>query len=122
MIMWGDWLCISRNAIMLHDDLLCLVNMLVVICCHDIDDHHVKSLIYCNMLPCCCFALLHGCCELASTFNVLTWRVMPDLQAVLGCVGRCSRCLRARRRCSQCPCGLEFVIAVIVPLPLLFRC
>src|ERR1041384_3763698 len=30
------------------------------------------------VLPCC-----FGCCELASTFNVLTWRVMPDLQALL---------------------------------------
>ena len=25
-----------------------------------------------------CFAVMFGCCELASTFNVLTWRVMPD--------------------------------------------
>src|SRR3954470_12421976 len=35
---------------------------------------------YCHVivLPCC-----FGCCELASTFNVLTWRVMPDLQALL---------------------------------------
>src|SRR3954469_4963976 len=98
--------------------MICLMN----ICLHDIVAHLFNSLIYLNLLPCYCFALLHGCCELASTFNVLTWRVMPDLQAVLGCVGRCSRCLRARRCPSQCPCGLEFIIAVIVPLPLLFRC
>src|SRR3954469_10912890 len=57
--------------------------MLVGYMLHDMVAHLINSLIYLNLLPCYCFALLHGCCELASTFNVLTWHLMPDLQAVL---------------------------------------
>src|SRR3954468_7132973 len=60
-----------------------LLICLMIICLHDIAAHLFNSLIDFNLLPCYCFALLHGCCELASTFNVLTWRVMPDLQALL---------------------------------------
>src|SRR3954467_12034643 len=61
---------------------LMLIICLMIICLHDIVAHLFNSLIYLNLLPCYCFALLHGCCELASTLNVLTWRAMPDLQAV----------------------------------------
>ena len=58
MIMWDDWLCISRNAIIMHGDLLCLVNMLDDYMLHDIAAHLFKSLIYFNLchviiLPCC---------------------------------------------------------------------
>src|SRR4051812_27620364 len=89
---------------------------MMIICLHDIAATLFDSLIYFNLLPCYFFALLHGCCELASTFNVLTWRVMPDLQAVLWMRRTTFSMLRARRCPSQCPCGLEFVIVV------LFRC
>ena len=42
------------------------------------------SLIYSNLLAMLLFCLdALVVCELASTFNVLTWRVMPDLQAML---------------------------------------
>src|SRR3954467_12537172 len=60
-----------------------LMICLMITCSHDVVAHMFNSLIYFNMLPCYCFSLMHGCCELASTFDALTWRVMPDLQAVL---------------------------------------
>src|SRR3954468_22605573 len=67
----------------------CYVNVMLITCftircLHDIVAHLLNSLRYLNLLM-SCFALpcCYCCCELASTFNVLTWRVMPDLQALL---------------------------------------
>ena len=74
MTLNDDWLCISLNA----------DNMLDDIYLHDIVVHLFNALSYLNLLMSYyCFALVLCCCELASTFNVLTWRVMPGLQTLL---------------------------------------
>ena len=51
---------------------------------HYCSAHIPASLIYSNLLAMLLFCLdALVVCELASTFHVLTWRVMPDLQAML---------------------------------------
>src|SRR3954470_7395564 len=94
-----------------------LMICLMITYLHDVDAHMFNSLIYFNLLPCYCFALMHGCCELASTFDVLTWRVMPDLQAMLWMRRTTFPCLRARMCPSLYPCGVEFITVVVVLLP-----
>ena len=60
-----------------------MLTRMLNICLHDIVVYLFNTLRYLDLLiPCYCFALVHGCCELASTFDVLTWRVMPDLQVM----------------------------------------
>ena len=55
---------------------------------------------------------VYGCCELASTFNVLTWRVMPDFRKVPW-----KGVLLESRSCpSQSPYGVEFTTFVVVLL------
>ena len=46
-----------------HSMLDILLHYYELVNCHDIVCHYV-----------------YACCELASTFNVLTWRVMPDFR------------------------------------------
>src|SRR3954463_2098087 len=94
-----------------------LITCLMIRCLYDVVTH--LKYLYLLMLLFCLVALVVVSLQVHSMYSgVLCQTCRP----CFGRVGRRSRCLRARMCPSQCPCGVEFVTAVVVPLPLLFRC
>ena len=82
-------------------------------------DHFMSNMLILalNLLKyhCCCLPFLFYLCELASTFKVLTWRVMPVSGDVIPELEL--RTASQSRPCPhQCPCEMESFY-VVVPLP-----
>jgi hypothetical protein len=64
---------------------------------------------------CCCLPLLLYLCELASTFKVLTWHVMPvSGEAVMEL--ELHNASQSRPCPHQCPCEMESYY-IVFPLP-----
>ena len=62
---------------------------------------------------CCCLPLLLCLGELACTFNVLTWRVMPVSREVIPEL-ELHIASQSRPCPHQCPCEMEFFYVVVM--------
>ena len=84
------------------------------------DDHFMSSMLILALdllkYHCCCLPLLLCLCELASTFKVLTWHVMPVSGEVIPEL-ELHIASQSRPCPHQCPCEVESFY-VVVPLPL----